>query len=75
MARANPTYEVHLDTTGVSLDVVSPVQTSDVRFYDTGVWVGREGDRVFVPYHRIELIREGVEDGAPENHEGTSETS
>ncbi|MFB6134078.1 MAG: hypothetical protein ABEJ55_03740 [Halanaeroarchaeum sp.] len=77
MTRTNPTYEVHVDTAGLSLDVVSPMESSDVRFYDSGVWVGREGDRLFVPYDRIEVIREGTGEttapgeGAAESTAGT----
>ena len=58
MSQPLPTYEVYLDTEGFPLDLTSPVRTTDVMYYDSGIWIGRDEDRIFVPYHQLEVIRE-----------------
>lgn len=58
MSQVMPTYEVYLDTEGFPLDLTSPVRTTDVMYYDSGIWIGRDEDRIFVPYHQLEVIRE-----------------
>ncbi|MFW5938569.1 MAG: hypothetical protein ACOCSN_06460 [Halanaeroarchaeum sp.] len=70
MTQSLPTYEVYVDTEGLPLDLTSPVRTTDVMYYDSGIWIEREKDRIFVPYHQVEVIREVEEpDGetAPES--------
>lgn len=73
MSQVMPTYEVYLDTEGFPLDLTSPVRTTDVMYYDSGIWIGREEDRIFVPYHQLEVIREIEEQGSATDHE-TDET-
>ncbi|UWG46892.1 hypothetical protein HSRCO_0597 [Halanaeroarchaeum sp. HSR-CO] len=58
MSESLPTYEVYLDTEGLPLDLTSPVHTADIMYYDTGIWIEREQDRLFVPYRRVQVIRE-----------------
>lgn len=58
MSTSLPTYEVYLDTEGLPLDLTSPVHTSDIMYYDTGIWIDRERDRLFLPYRRVQVIRE-----------------
>ena len=56
------TYAVYLregETAGP--DVTSPVETSHIDFYDTGIWVTRDdGGRDFFPWERVDMIREQV---------------
>ncbi|WP_433624220.1 hypothetical protein [Halomicrococcus sp. NG-SE-24] len=39
-------------------NIVSPVEGHEVEFYETGVWLAREGGRNFFPYAQIRTIRE-----------------
>ena len=55
------TYRIHLREESPSEDVTSPLTTSRIDYYDSGIWVHREEDRLFLPYHQIQLIREGTE--------------
>jgi hypothetical protein len=73
MSQPLPTYEVYLDTEGVPLDLTSPVRTTDVMYYDSGIWMGRDEDRIFVPYHQVEAIRE-VEEPEPATDDETEGT-
>lgn len=58
MSESLPTYEVYIDTESLPLDLTSPIETTDVMYYDTGIWIEREQDRLFVPYRKVEAIRE-----------------
>ncbi|WP_050047739.1 hypothetical protein [Halanaeroarchaeum sulfurireducens] len=58
MSQSTPTYEAHLDTADMPLDLTSPVRPVDVLFYDSGIWLVREQDRVFVPYRHVNVVRE-----------------
>ena len=69
MSQPLPTYEVYLDTEGFPLDLTSPVRTTDVMYYDSGIWIERDGDRIFVPYHEVEVIREVEEPEPPTDGE------
>ncbi|MFB6082230.1 MAG: hypothetical protein ABEJ67_05355 [Halanaeroarchaeum sp.] len=51
-------YEVYVDAADVDVALSSPLSASEVQFYDSGVWIERDRDRLFVPYRRIDLIRE-----------------
>lgn len=54
-----PEYEIHLvGDAPAELDVESPVPTRRIDYYDSGVWIDREGDRLFLPYERVFAIRE-----------------
>jgi len=70
MSHPGHTYEVHFETTNLAVDVTSPVRSSGVKYYDSGVWIDRETDRIFVPYRRVKLIRE-IREGT--EHEATTE--
>ena len=55
------TYRIHLREESPDEDVKSPLTTDRIDYYDSGIWVHREEDRLFLPYHQIQLIREGAE--------------
>ncbi|MGM0399653.1 MAG: hypothetical protein ACQEQY_11785, partial [Halobacteriota archaeon] len=73
MSESLPTYEVYLDTEGLPLDLTSPVHTADIMYYDTGIWIEREQDRLFVPYRRVQVIRELTERSASAGEERETE--
>ena len=56
-----PTYAVHLRSETTGLD--SPLETNRIDFFDAGIWVFRSDERLFLPYHQVELIREQRADG------------
>ena len=55
------TYTVYLREQSPNPEVTSPLATDRIDYYDAGIWVHREEDRLFLPYHQIQLIREGIE--------------
>lgn len=65
---ATPTYEVHL--TDVP-NVPKHVETDEIRYYDSGIWVATDDGRTFFPWGRVTMIREPAGDGEPEA-EGTA---
>ncbi|MFB6153307.1 MAG: hypothetical protein ABEJ27_03550 [Halodesulfurarchaeum sp.] len=56
-----PVYQVYLRPDVDVPGVESPVHTKRIDFYDAGVWVMGDDERLFLPYHRIQVIREGRE--------------
>jgi len=77
MPQSLPSYEVYLDTEGLPLDLTSPVRTTDVMYYDSGIWIARDEDRIFVPYHQVEVIREveKPDDAMPAESETATEAT
>jgi hypothetical protein len=75
MAQTRPTYEVHIDTQGLPLDLTSPVETPDVKYYDAGIWLTRSNDRVFLPYRSVLAIREVPADAADDDAETAEPTA
>lgn len=51
------TYHVHLREAAPA-EVEEPIETGHLDFYDSGVWIDRETDRVFFPWAQVAMIRE-----------------
>lgn len=56
------TYSVYLierqGSQGGERQVTSPIEGTELDFYDSGVWLTRETGRNFFPYEQIRTIRE-----------------
>ena len=62
-------YDVYLvpsERSEGNRNIVSPVEGHDAEFYDTGVWLSREGGRNFFPYKQVRTIREHRRETAEE---------
>ena len=63
------TYSVYLierqGSQGGQRQVTSPIEGTEVEFYDSGVWLTRETGRNFFPYDEIRTIREHPEGEGP----------
>lgn len=53
-----PTFEVYLEDDPTGPDLESPVVTDHIDYYETGIWLSLERERVFVPFRTVEAIRE-----------------
>jgi len=52
-------YEVYLSLDEESdLPVDSPVETTAIDYYDSGIWVSLDEGRAFFPYAQLRMIRE-----------------
>jgi hypothetical protein len=54
----------HPGSQGGERQVTSPVDGTDLDFYESGVWLTRDTGRNFFPYEQIRTIREHPDDGA-----------
>lgn len=56
--------------------IVSPVNGHTIDFYDSGIWLHRDGGRNFFPYEQIRTIREHPAGEVPSTEaSGTAEVS
>lgn len=53
------TYEVVVEgDVADELGLDAPIETDHIDYYDTGIWLSLERERVFVPFRTVAAIRE-----------------